>query len=142
MGISTLFVYGSLMSGFWNHERYCREALTIEPAVTTGRLYHLPQGFPAMFDAPDGQVFGEVMTFPDIEETLEALDRLEGYNADGRGHYLRVKKIVTIISTGRTEIAWRYVYPENRLEEIERTGEFIPGGCWRAFIDLSHTKVV
>jgi len=74
------------------------------------------------------------MTFPDIEETLRALDYLEGYHPSGRSHYLRIKKPVTIISTERTEIAWCYVYPENRLEEIERAGEFVPGGCWKAFM--------
>ncbi|MEW5946564.1 MAG: gamma-glutamylcyclotransferase family protein [bacterium] len=133
-----------------NHGRYCSNALTIEPAVTTGRLYHLPYGFPAMFDlpaapacadrlrrrhgAPDGQVFGEVMTFPDIEETLRALDHLEGYNPDSLSHYLRISKPATILPRMETVVAWCYVYTANRLEEIERAGEFIPGGCWRTFV--------
>jgi len=125
------------MKGMRLHDRYCGDALTIEATATTGRLYHLPYGFPAMFDAPDGIVHGEVMTFPDINDTLRALDCLEGYNPGGRSHYLRIKKPVTIISTGKTEIAWCYAYPENRLEEIEHIGEFIPGGCWRSFIELS-----
>jgi len=126
------------MSGFWNHDRYCRDALTIEPAVTTGWLYHLPYGFPAMFDAPDGQVFGEVMTFPDIEKTLEALDNLEGYHPAGRCHYLRITKQITLLGDGRTVSAWVYMYPEIRLREIQRIGTFIHHGCWRSFIKLSH----
>jgi len=128
-----VFTYGTLLSGQRFHERFCGDALSIESAVTTGRLYHLPFGYPAMFDDPDGQVFGEAMTFPDIKETLRALDHLEGYRPGGHSHYLRIKKPVTIISTGRTEIAWCYVYPENCLGEIKQIGEFIPGGCWRAF---------
>lgn len=116
MDVSFIFVYGTLRRGFQNHDRYCGDALTIEPAVTTGRLYHLPQGFPAMFDAPDGQVFGEVMTFPDIKKTLERLDRLEGYcPGDGQSHYIRIKKIVTILNGGKVVPAWVYVYPKNRL---------------------------
>jgi gamma-glutamylcyclotransferase (GGCT)/AIG2-like uncharacterized protein YtfP len=112
-----------------NHDRYCRDALTIEPAVTTGRLYHLPYGFPAMFDAPDGEVFGEVMTFPDIVKTLERLDHLEGYRpGDTRSHYIRIEKPVTILNSGRVVPAWVYVYPKDRLQP-----DFIPiqTGYWR-----------
>jgi len=115
-----------------NHERFCSDALTIEPAVTTGRLYHLPQGFPAMFDAPDGQVFGEVMTFPDIAKTLERLDRLEGYRpGDGRSHYIRIEKNTKILNGGKVVPAWVYIYPKDRLQP-----DFIlvPSGCWGEFV--------
>jgi gamma-glutamylcyclotransferase (GGCT)/AIG2-like uncharacterized protein YtfP len=43
-----LFVYGTLKKGFWNHDRFCTRAISIEPATTWGRLYHLPAGFPAL----------------------------------------------------------------------------------------------
>ncbi len=139
MEISALFCYGSLMSGFWNHDRYCRDALTIEPAVTTGWLYHLPYGFPAMFDAPDGQVFGEVMTFPDIAKTLERLDRLEGYRpGDKRSHYIRIEKSVTVLNGGKSLPAWVYMYPKTKL-----IPDFIsvPSGCWCKFIQSKTISV-
>ena len=47
-----LFVYGTLKRGFWNHDRFCSQAVNIEPATTWGRLYHLPAGFPAL-EVPD-----------------------------------------------------------------------------------------
>jgi gamma-glutamylcyclotransferase (GGCT)/AIG2-like uncharacterized protein YtfP len=131
MELSTLFVYGSLMSGFWNHDRYCRDALTIEPSVTTGLLYHLPQGFPAMFDAPDGQVHGEVMTFPDIGKTLRELDYLEGYRPGGNSHYIRIQKDVTILTDNRVVTAWVYVYPLERLCEMNILGIIVQSGCWK-----------
>lgn len=43
-----LFVYGTLKKGFWNHDRFCTRAISIEPATTWGRLYQLPAGFPAL----------------------------------------------------------------------------------------------
>ena len=64
--VKSLFVYGSLMVGQPNHRHYRADALTMEPAVTIGRLYHLPMGYRAMIDVPDGRVFGEAMTFPDL----------------------------------------------------------------------------
>lgn len=43
-----LFVYGTLKRGYWNHQRFCVQARSIEPAVVWGRLYHLHAGFPAL----------------------------------------------------------------------------------------------
>ncbi len=141
MGISTLFVYGTLMRGMSNHARFCGDALTIKPAFTTGRLYHLPYGYPAMFSGPDGQVFGDVMTFPNIEKTIKEMDHLEGYRPHGQCHYIRIAKRVTSLSDGITVPAWAYVYPEDRLREIRRVGAFIPHGCWREFMMSAATHL-
>jgi len=43
-----LFVYGTLKKGFWNHDRFCTRAISIDPATTWGRLYQLPAVFPAL----------------------------------------------------------------------------------------------
>jgi hypothetical protein len=50
-----LFVYGTLKRGYWNHQRFCAQALCIEPAVVWGRLYHLYAGFPAL-EVPEGLI--------------------------------------------------------------------------------------
>jgi hypothetical protein len=51
--ILRLFVYGTLKRGYWNHQRFCAQARSIEPAVVWGRLYHLHAGFPAI-EVPEG----------------------------------------------------------------------------------------
>lgn len=43
-----LFVYGTLKRGYWNFERYCRNAVDIQPATVWGRLYQLSAGYPAI----------------------------------------------------------------------------------------------
>ena len=50
-----LFVYGTLKKGFWNHDRFCTRAISIEPATTWGRLYQLPAGFPAL-EVPESSI--------------------------------------------------------------------------------------
>ena len=50
-----LFVYGTLKKGFWNHDRFCTRAVSIEPATTWGRLYQLPAGFPAL-EVPESSI--------------------------------------------------------------------------------------
>lgn len=47
-----IFVYGTLMSGFINHDLYLAEHIvTMQPAKIKGRLFHLPVGYPALYAA-------------------------------------------------------------------------------------------
>ncbi|HOZ46562.1 MAG TPA: gamma-glutamylcyclotransferase [Candidatus Hydrogenedentes bacterium] len=45
--VIALFVYGTLKSGFPNHDRFCRNAIDIQPATVWGRLYDLG-AYPAL----------------------------------------------------------------------------------------------
>jgi len=58
-----LFVYGTLKKGFWNFDRFCTLAISIEPATTWGRLYHLPAEFPAL-EVPEASILGTGTTDP------------------------------------------------------------------------------
>lgn len=73
-----IFVYGTLKKGFRNHDRFCGNAIGIEPATVNGILYDTGCGFPAMqlSDNPDDLVHGEIITLPEAD--LPAIDRLEG----------------------------------------------------------------
>ena len=126
--VKHLFVYGTLMRGKTNHARFCADALTIEPAVTTGCLYHLPMGFPAMLEADDGQVLGEAMTFPDIEAVLSQTDLLEGFDPLrlDSSMYRRLVLPVLIEPSGQRVTAWTYVW--NRA--LPQGATPLPGGRW------------
>lgn len=110
--VTTLLCYGTLMRGGANHARFCVDVLTIEPAVIAGKLYHLPMGFPAMVDAADGQVFGEAMTFSDLDATLREIDRLEGFRPDDPDGslYLRIVRPVRLLRSGGTVPAYCYLW--------------------------------
>ncbi len=71
------FVYGTLMRGEANH-RLLRGSLFVGVAKTVRGFCLFDHGyFPAMVRMGDGVVSGEVFEITD--ETLRALDRLEGY---------------------------------------------------------------
>ena len=127
--VKHLFVYGTLMRGQANHARFCADALTIEPAVTAGRLFHLPMGFPAMLEADDGQVFGEAMTFPDLAAVLRQTDLLEGYHQlrSDSSMYRRVVVPVQIGASRQRVTAWTYVW--NR--PLPQGATLLPTGRWR-----------
>ncbi len=146
-----MFVYGTLKSGFGNHERLCGGVLKIEEATVRGWLYDLPFGFPGLVvaqesvvaigttdyladaraqhnptvceDAPPrgGAVYGELLTFDDPEERLPALDGLEGFTPGAPGLYQRVLVPVELRDTKL--LAWTYAIPS-------ATGAHLPDGRW------------
>ncbi len=59
----TLFVYGTLKRGFWNHDRFCRNAIDIRPATTWGRLYLLPASYPAL-EVPESSILAHGTAAP------------------------------------------------------------------------------
>jgi len=124
-----VFAYGTLLRGGSNHERFCADALTIEPASTTGRLYDLLAGFPAMVSSAFGTVYGEAMTFPSIDEALARLDCLEGYRRERPGHSLYVRRVqnVTLLDSGETVPAYCYVW----AGALPAGVIVIPSGRWR-----------
>ena len=54
-GLFRLFVYGTLKRGYWNHDTYCRSAVSVEEATVRGRLYELPSGIPVL-EVPDEDI--------------------------------------------------------------------------------------
>lgn len=80
-----LFVYGTLKKGFWNFDRFCTRAISIEPATTWGRLYQLPAGFPAL-EVPESSILAtgtadplaDTRTQDTIQLPENAMNRPEG----------------------------------------------------------------
>ena len=103
-----IFVYGTLKKGYRNHDRYCGNAICIEPATVNGKLYDTGWGFPAMqlSGNPSDIVHGEIITIP--EDDLPAVDFLEGVPR----LYQRVE--VMAVSEAETESA-AYCYVMEHL---------------------------
>ena len=126
--VKHLFVYGTLVVGGALHDKWCGDPLTVESASTTGRLYDLPFGFPALVQGGRELVYGQAMTFSDLQATLEKLDLLEGYAPeDPQGSfYLRRVRPVTLLGSKRRIRAhcylWRGPLPEGAV--------LVPSGRW------------
>lgn len=97
----TIFVYGTLKRGFGNNTLLQRgEAEFLGEATTVDRMYLCQGGIPyASRQAPD-----ELMAFPIKgeayrvdDETLNALDRLEGHPH----HYIRTPTTVLLVGEDR-----------------------------------------
>lgn len=126
-----IFVYGSLLQNFWNHDRVLKNRVhSIEKGTIKGELYHLPAGYPAVATGDD-QIYGEVYTLSHNKH-LKSIDLLEGYTGNPEVDiYKREKRTVTL-SDGTTTDCWVYIYMDEHY--VKKNGKYINHGNWAKFM--------
>ena len=126
-----IFVYGSLLKDFWNHDRVLKNRVrSIEKGTIQGELYHLPAGYPAITSG-ENLVHGEICTLSHNKH-LKSIDLLEGYTGDEKiDLYTREKRTVTL-QDGSTTDCWVYIYMHP--DYVRRKGKHIPHGDWGKFM--------
>lgn len=120
--VIALFVYGTLKSGFPNHDRFCRNAIDIQPATVWGRLYDLG-AYPAL-EVPAESILAHGTADPLADAATQA--RFDAEMAQ----YLDIR------AKALTRRGWRLVQgelmtfndPEERLPPLDRLEGFHPGG--------------
>jgi gamma-glutamylcyclotransferase (GGCT)/AIG2-like uncharacterized protein YtfP len=82
-----IFVYGTLMQGYRNHDRLCRSHCGCEPAEVVGRLNLHPAGFPVM-QVPKPLIFAGATSHPlqDLDTQRQRALRLHRQPIDLRDH--------------------------------------------------------
>lgn len=132
-----IFVYGSLREGFFNYDKYLKgKVLRKTEGKTKGKLYHMPyKNYPALLDG-DNDVYGEIMILDDYENTIKALDELEGYNGPNNTLNEYEKKIVDIKETCSGEIRKCYIYAYNVDNDFrfQKESVYIKNGNWKDYI--------
>ncbi|MFC4874753.1 gamma-glutamylcyclotransferase family protein [Negadavirga shengliensis] len=113
-GEATLFVYGTLRSGFGHPmwERLRNSSSLLGEGYFCGLLYDLGPYPAAVRSAHEEEVVrGEIYALEDEENLLEALDRYEGIDEklDGVAEYTR-KKVKAFLDGGREYWSWVYLY--------------------------------
>ncbi len=88
-----IFVYGTLMKGFYNYERaLAGQEVSRVPARIRGRVWHMTnRGYPAVKEG-DGWVYGELVELKDFAAVIDTMDNIEGYYGpgDSRNEYARI----------------------------------------------------
>ena len=134
-GVDKVFVYGSLMEGFWNHTRVLEGKVEIlGRGKVSGSLYHLREGYPALLEGGDdvvGEVYGPV-----DKDLLRQLDYLEGYVEGGKGNLYDRKAVRVRMMDGSSVECWTYVYGDDQY--VERRGTYLPQGDWKAHMSGSQ----
>lgn len=114
-----LVVYGTLKRGYWNHECFCRRAVSIEEAMIRGRLYELPSGIPVL-RVPVSDIVAVGTCDPLADAATQ--ERLAG-------------GVVQALDSGRADEYWDWIHgelmtfddPKTRLPRIDNLESFCPG---------------
>jgi len=130
MSKTTLFVYGSLMSGMVHHNKLAAMVKEIKPATCEGTLYRLPVGYPAMVEGP-GVVRGELINLNSFKDLIKILDEFEGYSATTpeKSLYVRLEKPVLV--DGAKKPVTSCVYFLNKIR-LPKDATVIENGDYRA----------
>ncbi|MCM0649389.1 gamma-glutamylcyclotransferase [Clostridium swellfunianum] len=132
-----LFVYGTLMKGFINFNKYLsKNTIRIEKAFVYGKLFHLiDKECPALIEGTD-RVFGEVITITDDDKNsiLNDIDELERYFKGDRRNIVYTRQGTKVYyEDGKTEILGAYILKDRRFLSINNS-IYIPEGDWRVFL--------
>ncbi|KPU27381.1 hypothetical protein TR13x_04685 [Caloranaerobacter sp. TR13] len=133
-----LFVYGSLMEGFFNYNNHLKgKVLERKVARTRGKLYHLvDKGYPAMINGED-YVYGEFILIKDFYKTLKQLDRVENFFGENNedNEYNRVLKEIEVLEDNTIQKAYVYMYNCKDMRRLMSENIYIPHGNWRKYME-------
>jgi gamma-glutamylcyclotransferase (GGCT)/AIG2-like uncharacterized protein YtfP len=142
-GPERLFVYGSLMEGFFNYEKlFSGKVISRTPGRIRGVLYHQSRkGYPAMIPGREW-VRGEFLELEDFPRLLAAIDEVENYfGGAGENEYERRISPVELLPDGiptdssvALALAYVYWYVRNDLGSAENPAVHIPSGDWREYM--------
>jgi gamma-glutamylcyclotransferase (GGCT)/AIG2-like uncharacterized protein YtfP len=131
-----LFVYGSLMEGFFNYRKiFSGRILSRTPARVRGVLYHqIRKGYPAMIPG-ENWVLGEFLQLDSFHRLLAVSDSLENYREGAPDNeYERRLSPVELLPERTAALAYVYWYARNDLGAGGNPVEPVLTGDWRDYM--------
>ncbi len=142
-----LFVYGSLREGFFNYEKYLdgNVARKYDARIANMKLFHMPyKGYPAITFGKD-VVEGEIMVLREecYEETMKAMDRMEGFISEGNpeNEYHKVVMEAENLQTNQMELCYVYFYNQDRDSLFGGNAIYLPNGDWKAHMQAEGERL-
>lgn len=135
-----IFVYGSLREGFFNYEKYLdgKVSMKKDARLENMKLYHMPyKGYPAITFGED-TILGEIMVIneSDYEETVKAMDEMEGFVSENNpeNEYHKVILEVEDIKTKEKEKCFVYFYNKNKDKDFDSKAIYVSDGDWKKYM--------
>jgi len=147
-----VFVYDVFLKDAVKHLKIAPYVKTWARAEMPGKLYQLPTGLPLVVEEAAGStpstgsgqagspqagtVYGEVMSFEDMESVMAVIDAQEGYRPEApqSSRLIREVREVTVSQTGEKLQAMVYLFPKEKFNAKEMYAVHAHGGDWRKFI--------
>ena len=135
-----IFVYGSLREGFFKYNKYLEGIVSNkkEAKLENMKLHHMPyKGYPAITHGND-TILGEIMVIneDDYEETVKAMDEMEGFISENNpdNEYHKVILDVEDITTNTKEKCFVYFYNKDKDKEFDSKSIYISNGDWKKYM--------
>lgn len=135
-----IFVYGSLREGFFNYNKYLEGKVSNkkEAKLENMKLHHMPyKGYPAITHGND-TILGEIIVIneDDYEETVKAMDEMEGFISENNpdNEYHKVILDVEDITTNTKEKCFVYFYNKDKDKEFDSKSIYISNGDWKKYM--------
>jgi len=136
MYLNNLFVYGTLLPGMENYERFIKEHNPmVYRAKTKGVMYYLPDdGYPVVLEG-DGEIKGIMFETRDLSVILPEIDEIEKYTGvESQSHLIREIRDVELLETGETVKAHMFLWPPSKAQWLRENADVIPDGDWAKFL--------
>lgn len=134
---TNIFVYGSLRQGFFNYDIYLKgKVLSSRPAILRGmNLYHMPyKGYPAIVPGDD-ILIGEVLEVDDYNNTISAIDDMEGFLSENNPKNEYHKQLHEVeFENGEKEYCYLYFYNKDIDNKFNKEAIYIPDGDWAKYM--------
>ena len=134
-----IFVYGSLMEGFHNFEKYLvGKVISRSYATTKGTLYHLKnKGYPGFVLDGVGNVHGEIIEIEDDELTISDIYKLEDCVVNNRidNSYNRKEILVQNYKENSVEYLEAFVYSLDSSKNVNDERILIEHGNWKQYME-------
>ena len=136
MYLNNLFVYGTLIPGMDNYERFIKAYKPkIYEARAKGTMYFLPEdGYPVVLEG-EGEIKGVMFATRDMATILPEIDEIEKYTGvESQSHLIREIRDVEIKETGEKVKAHMFLWPPSKAQWLQENAEVIADGDWARFI--------
>lgn len=137
MYLNNLFVYGTLLPGLDNYNRFIKDHKPeIYKARTKGIMYYLPgDGYPVVLEG-EGKVKGVLYKTRNLSTILPEIDEIEKFTGvDSQSLLIRKIKDVEILDTGEQVKAHMYLWPPSKARWLKENGIVILDGDWARFLE-------
>ncbi|WP_347488951.1 gamma-glutamylcyclotransferase family protein [Desulfoscipio sp. XC116] len=136
MYLNRLFVFGTLLPGLTNYNRYLKSSKPKTfPATAKGIMYYLPEdGYPVITEG-EGEVKGVIYESPDLLIILPEIDEIHKFTGiESQSDLIREIRDVVNLETGETVKAHMYLWPPAKDRWLKQNATVIADGDWLKFL--------
>ncbi|GAB4273247.1 gamma-glutamylcyclotransferase family protein [Thermincola ferriacetica] len=138
MYLNNLFVYGTLLPGLENHEKFIKKYRPeVYKASAKGTMYYIPEdNYPVVLDEGDGEIKGVLFVTRELPVILPELDEIEKFTGvESQSHLIREIRDVKNLETGEVVKAHMFLWPPSKADWLKKNGVVIKDGDWKRFLE-------